>query len=86
MSIKVVPAKKNREPPTKSGGIFVTAIFIPKYVLPQMTYTNPKHVMVMATGAEDLEFTCGPHKIKHFWGAFERVQLVFARVHSSRTQ
>ncbi len=35
----------------------MTAIFIPKYVLPQMTYTNPKHVMVMATGFEDGEFT-----------------------------
>ena len=57
----------------------MTAIFIPKYVLPQMTYTNPKHVMVMATGADDLEFTCGPHKIKPFGRAIERVELVFAR-------
>ena len=79
MSINVVPARKNRDPPTKSGGIFVTAIFIPKYVLPQMTYTKAKHVMVMATGADDLEFTCGPRKIKPFERAIERVELVFAR-------
>ena len=44
-----------------------------------MTYTNPKHVMVMATGADDLEFTCGPRKIKPFERAIERVELVFAR-------
>ena len=44
-----------------------------------MTDTNPKHVMVMATGAEDLEFTCGPRKIKAFERAIERVELVFAR-------
>jgi len=35
--------------------------------------------MVMATGAEDLEFTCGPCKIKPFERAIERVELVFAR-------
>ena len=69
MSINVVPARKNRDPPTKSGGIFVTAIFIPKYVLPQMTYTKAKHVMVMATGFEDGEFMRAVGKKVGFWRA-----------------
>jgi hypothetical protein len=73
MSINVVPARKNREPPKKSGGIFVTAIFIPKYVLPQMTYTNPKHVMVMATGFEDGEFTDDTRESKGFLREIERI-------------
>jgi hypothetical protein len=79
MSINVVPARKNREPPTKSGGIFVTAIFIPKYVLPQMTYTNAKHVMVMATGFEEAEFTDDTGAPKRFWRAHERGEQVDAR-------
>ena len=66
--MSVVPARKKREPPTNSGGIFVTAIFIPKYVLPQMTYTNAKHVMVMATDGDDFEFKFNDdtNKIKRF--------------------
>ncbi len=79
MSINVVPARKNREPPTKSGGIFVTAIFIPKYVLPQMTYTNPKHVMVMATGFEDVEFTDDTRESKVFLREIERIGQGYAR-------
>ena len=79
MSINVVPARKKREPPTKSGGIFVTAIFIPKYVLPQMTYTNAKHVMVMATGFEEAEFTDDTGAPKRFWRAHERGEQVDAR-------
>ena len=74
-----MPARKNREPPTKSGGIFVTAIFIPKYVLPQMTYTNAKHVMVMATGFEEAEFTDDTGAPKRFWRAHERGEQVDAR-------
>jgi ADP-ribosylglycohydrolase len=79
MSINVVPARKNRDPPVNSGGIFVTAIFIPKYVLPQMTYTNPKHVMVMATGFEDGEFTDDTSAQKRFWRAHDRGEQVDAR-------
>jgi hypothetical protein len=68
ISINVVPARKNRDPPKKSGGILDTAIFMPRYVLPQMTYTNAKHVMVMATGGDDFEFkfTADTNKIKRF--------------------
>jgi hypothetical protein len=79
MSINVVPARKNREPPRNSGGIFVTAIFIPKYVLPQMTYTNPKHVMVMATGFEDGEFTDDTSESQRFLRMIERIGQGYAR-------
>ena len=82
ISMSVVPARKKREPPTKSGGIFVTAIFIPKYVLPQMTYTNPKQVIVMATCDEDFEFTCKPRKIMPFWRALGWIGQVYARARS----
>jgi len=44
-----------------------------------MTYTNAKHVMVMATGFEEAEFTDDTGAPKRFWRAHERGEQVDAR-------